>query len=116
MEKIKSLKNLEELKKIQPGETIGVGQAISKTIPAICINNDGAKIRLLGKMDNQVIVEYKFPIEKIGLYNKDGSIMVGFYEDRNIITNTQFSRYIKMNNKKEFDQGKESLINGGIWK
>ena len=74
MKTFKPLKNLEEIKKISPGEIRGVGQRMTETIPALCITNDGKEIRLLGNMDNQFIVAYTFKINAIDNLYSDGSI------------------------------------------
>lgn len=83
------LKNLEELKSVKTTEMIGVGQLIGDTIPARCWNNDGTEIRLIGNMDDKVIVKYNFKIKNVE----------GFYEDGSIRTKLINTEYIEKNNK-----------------
>ncbi len=104
MKTFKPLKNLEEIKKISIGAIIGVGQAITETIPALCIANDGKKIELLGNMDNQCIIEYVFKINDINALYPDGSI----HAKRNKIV-------LRDKDYKKYETFKQQLKYADLW-
>ncbi len=71
---IKKVNSLEECVLIKSKEIVGVGQAGTETIPARCLSNDGEKLKLIGNMDDEVIVKYNFLIKEIEGFYDDGSI------------------------------------------
>jgi hypothetical protein len=72
----KPLRSIEECRAIKQGEMIGIGELITDTIPARCMSNNGKIIRLIGNMDNKVMMECNFEINKITGFYEDGSIIV----------------------------------------
>jgi len=90
MTAFKPLKNLEEVKEIKSGEMIGVRQSMSPTISSRCLNNDGSNIKLIGNMDDEVMIEYNFTINKIE----------GFYADGSIRINMDGQKFIKKGDEK----------------
>ena len=100
------LKNLEELRDINVGDIIGMGQLIGKTIPALCIEKDEEKIKCLGNMDGVAVVEYDFRINKVEGFYDDGSLRINF---RGVHT------FFKEGDK-NYQTKKQILINNGGWK
>lgn len=76
MVEFKPIKNLEELESVKSTEMIGVGQSVGDTIPARCWSNDGTSIRLIGNMDDKVIIRYNFKIKDLEGFYDDGSIRI----------------------------------------
>ena len=106
MKKFKPIKSLEDLSKVREGEIIGIGQAVTKTIPALCASNNGEVICAFGNMDNKIIIEYEFPIKNVEGFYPDGSILLNFNKNK-------IQRYDAWD--VAYDVLKKRLINGGIW-
>jgi hypothetical protein len=104
-EAIKPIKNLDELKEVQAGNIISMGQLIIETIPVLCIEKIASELRCLGEMDRDVIIEYNFPIEKVVGFNEDGSIIVNYREA---------SQYFDKGTE-EYNTRKQILIKSGKW-
>lgn len=92
----KPLRKLEDCRIIRQGEMIGVGQYITTTIPARCINNDGKIIELIGNIDNNVMVKYTFEINKIEGFYDDGSIRI----QRGYLKNSEIREFIEKNDER----------------
>ena len=104
-QEIKSIRSLDELKNLQQGDIIGMGQLIGETIPALCIEKDEDKLRCLGGMDGEVIVDYNFRINKVEGFKDDGSIAINYDEISEYFSNTSIG----------YEERKQILIDSGKW-
>lgn len=107
MKDFKPLKNLENVRNIQVGDIIGMGQLITKTIPALCVAYEGGRISALGNMDNRVILKYNFVVEDVVGFYDDSSIKM-CYDDKKVKDIEKGSA--------EYELLRGQLISAGIWR
>lgn len=116
MTEFKPIKNLDELKNVQVGEIIGIWRlASSSAIVASCEENNGEKMKLLGKFKwgkvepingGEIISEYSFLINNIKKFCNNGSIIINFQENP--------VQYFEPKDE-GYDIRKQVLIERGLW-
>ena len=107
MRDFKPMRSLEDVRDIVVGNIVGMGQAVSETIPALCIAHEGERISLLGNMDNQVVVKYEFRESDVEKFYDDASIVIR-YDDKNAKP--------VLKSDAEYESLVERLIAEGIWR